>query len=104
MKFLFDNESFSFETLSTAGSAAYGGVDLGQVLTTASHIGEGDEEGWHQARKATAQRVAEIGEQALASGHRVSAREACCRASNYYRTVADFLLEHPAADPRGSAG
>jgi hypothetical protein len=98
-KFLFDNESFSFETLSTAGSAAYGGADLGQVLTTASHIGEGDEESWHQARKATAQRVAEIGEQALASGHRVSAREACCRASNYYRTAADFLLEHPATDP-----
>jgi hypothetical protein len=43
--------------------------------------------------------VAEIGEQALASGHRVSAPEACCRASNYYRTAADFLLEHPATDP-----
>jgi hypothetical protein len=35
MKFLFDNESFSFETLRTAGFAAYGGADLGQVLTTA---------------------------------------------------------------------
>jgi hypothetical protein len=33
MKFLFDNESFSFETLRTAGFAAYGGADLGQVLT-----------------------------------------------------------------------
>jgi hypothetical protein len=87
MKFLFDNESFSFETLRTAGFAAYGGADLGEVLTTASHIGEGDEESWHQAWKATAQRVAEIGERALASGHRVSAREALLRASNYYRTA-----------------
>ena len=43
MKFLFDNESFSFETLRTAGFAAYGGADLGEVLATASHIGEGDE-------------------------------------------------------------
>jgi len=99
MKFLFDNESFSFETLRTAGFAAYGGADLGEVLATASHIGEGDEAGWHQAWKATAQRVAEIGEQARASGHRVSAREALLRASNYYRTAADFLLEHPATDP-----
>ena len=43
MKFLFDDESFSFEALRTAGFAAYGGADLGEVLTTASHIGEGDE-------------------------------------------------------------
>src|SRR5438552_18657142 len=99
MKFLFDDESFSFETLRTAGFAAYGGADLGEVLTTARHIGEGDEASWHRAWKATAQRVAEIGEQALASGHLVSAREALLRASNYYRTAGDFLFEHPATDP-----
>src|SRR5437660_7990137 len=99
MKFLFSDESFSFETLRTAGFAAYGGADLGEVLTTARHIGEGDEAGWHQAWKATVQRVAEIGEQAFASGHRVSAREALLRASNYYRTAADLLLEKPATDP-----
>jgi hypothetical protein len=81
MKFLFDDESFSFETLRTTGFAAYGGADLGEVLATAHHIGEGDEAAWHQAWKATAQRVAKIGEQALASGHRVSAREALLRAS-----------------------
>jgi len=33
MKFLFRNESFSFETLRTAGFATYGGADLGEVLT-----------------------------------------------------------------------
>jgi pimeloyl-ACP methyl ester carboxylesterase len=97
--FLFETEAFSFETLRTAGFAAYGGADLGEVLATAGHIGEGDEAGWHEAWKATAQRVAEIGKQALASGHRVSAREALLRSSNYYRTAADFLLEHPATDP-----
>jgi len=99
MKFLFDDEAFSFETLRTAGFAAYGGADLGEVITTASHIGEGDDASWHQAWKATAQRLAEIGYQALASGYRVSAREALLRASNYYRTAADFLLEKPATDP-----
>jgi pimeloyl-ACP methyl ester carboxylesterase len=99
MRFLFDDETFSFETLRTAGFAAYGGADLGEVLTTASHIGEGDEASWHLAWKATAERVAEIGERALACGHRVSAREALLRASNYYRTAAAFLLEKPATDP-----
>jgi pimeloyl-ACP methyl ester carboxylesterase len=99
MKFLFDDESFSFETLRAAGFADYGGADLGEVLSTARHIGEGDEASWHRAWKATAQRVAEIGEQALASGHRVSAREALLRASNYYRTADFFLRENPASDP-----
>ena len=54
MKFLFDNESFSFETLRTAGFAAHG-----EVLATARHIGEGDEAAWHQAWKATAALVSE---------------------------------------------
>jgi pimeloyl-ACP methyl ester carboxylesterase len=99
MKFLFDDESFSFETLRTAGFALYGGADLGEVLVTAAAITSGDEASWHQAWKATAQRLHAIGEQARAAGHRVSAREALLRASNYYRTAADFLLEKPATDP-----
>ncbi len=102
MKFLFDDDSFSFEALRTTGFAAYGGADLGEVLATAGKIGEGDEAGWHQAWKATAQRVAKIGEQALAFGHRVTAREAFLRAANYYRTAGDFLLDNPATDPEMS--
>ncbi len=86
MKFLFDDESFSFETLRTAGFALYGGADLGEVLVTAAAITSGE-------------RVQAAGDRALAAGHRVSAREALLRASNYYRTAADFLLEHPATDP-----
>jgi len=99
MKFLFDDETFSFETLRTAGFALYGGADLGEVLATARHIGEGDEASWHRAWKATAQRLQDTGERAQAGGHRVSARETLLRASNYYRTAADFLLEQPATDP-----
>jgi len=99
MKFLFDDETFSFETLRTAGFALYGGADLGEVLGTASAITDGDEASWHRAWKATAQRLHDTGERARAAGHRVSAREALLRASNYYRTAADFLLDHPATDP-----
>ncbi|HLQ55093.1 MAG TPA: hypothetical protein VK162_12585 [Streptosporangiaceae bacterium] len=84
MKFLFDDETFSFETLRTAGFALYGGADLGEVLVTASAITGGDEASWHRAWKATAQRLHDTGEKARAAGHRVSAREALLRASNYY--------------------
>ena len=99
MKFLFDDETFSFETLRTAGFALYGGADLGEILATAGDIGEGDDASWHRAWKATAQRLHATGERAQAGGHRVSARETLLRASNYYRTAADFLLEQPATDP-----
>jgi pimeloyl-ACP methyl ester carboxylesterase len=103
VKFLFDDESFSFEMLRAAGFAAYGGADLGEVLVTAAAITGGEEASWHRAWKATAERVQEIGEQSLAAGHRVSARDALLRASNYYRAAEFYLREKPAADPEVTA-
>ncbi|MFE4393428.1 MULTISPECIES: alpha/beta hydrolase family protein [Streptomycetaceae] len=99
MRFLFEDESFSFETLRAAGFAAYGGADLGEVVATARNIGEGDEEAWLREWKATAERVHGIGSRALAAGHRVSAREALLRASNYYRTAEFYRRDDPANDP-----
>ena len=99
MKFLFDDESFSFEALRAAGFADYGGADLGEVIVTAQGIGEGDERAWHRAWKATAERVHAVAEKSLAAQHRISAREALLRASNYYRTAEFYLREHPATDP-----
>jgi pimeloyl-ACP methyl ester carboxylesterase len=98
MKFLFDDESFSFEALRAAGYAAFSGADLGEVLVTCRRIPEGDEEAWSTQWAATAARVERIGRDALAAGHRVSAREALLRASNYYRTADFYRREDPAAD------
>jgi pimeloyl-ACP methyl ester carboxylesterase len=99
VRFMFRNQTFSFEALRTAGFAVYGGADIGEVIVTARKIREGDVASWHRSWKATAERVHGIGEEALAAGHRVSAREALLRASNYYRTAEFFLREHPATDP-----
>jgi pimeloyl-ACP methyl ester carboxylesterase len=98
MKFLYDDESFSFETLRAAGYATYGGAELGEVLVTARRIPEGDEQAWTTEWAATAARVERIGREALAAGHRVSAREALLRASNYYRTADFYRREDPAND------
>lgn len=98
MKFLFEDESFSFETLRTAGFANYGGADLGEVIVTARAIPEGDEAAWLKQWEATADRAAKIGESSLAAGHRVSAREAFLRASNYYRTAEFFKRAKPVDD------
>ncbi|MER6442320.1 alpha/beta fold hydrolase [Streptomyces sp. NPDC001185] len=98
MKFLYGDESFSFEALRAAGYAAYGGSDLGEVLVTCREIPEGDEEAWSVRWAATASRVERIGRDALAAGHKISAREALLRASNYYRTADFYRRENPAAD------
>jgi hypothetical protein len=103
MKFLFDDDTFSFEALRTTGFANYGGADLGEVLATANRITDGDQASWHRAWKATADRVAELGERSLAAGHRVTARENLLRASNYYRNAAAFVLDNPADDPEVAA-
>ena len=47
MKFLFDNEAFSYEALRATGYAPYGGADLGEVIVTAWQIPDGDEAAWH---------------------------------------------------------
>jgi pimeloyl-ACP methyl ester carboxylesterase len=99
MKFLFDDASFSFEALRAAGFANYSGADLGEVLATAQAIPDGDEASWHREWKATAERVEEIGRKSLADGHRVSAREALLRASNYYRTAEFYRRDDPDRDP-----
>lgn len=99
MNFLFKDRSFSFEALRAAGFANYGGADLSDILVTARTIKDGDEASWLRSWKATAQRVHAVAEQALAQGHRVSAREAFLRASNYYRTAEFFQRVNPAEDP-----
>jgi pimeloyl-ACP methyl ester carboxylesterase len=98
MSFVFRNESFSFETLRAAGSAPYGGADLGEVLATARSIRNGNEDDWFRSWRDTADRVHRIGDEALADGHRLSARSAFLRACNYYRTAEFFRREDPAND------
>ena len=86
-----------------AGSAPYGGADLGEVLATARVIRNGDETGWFTAWRNTAERVHGIADTALKNGHRVSAREAFLRASNYYRTAEFFRRKNAASDTEALA-
>ncbi|WP_290060234.1 alpha/beta hydrolase family protein [Amycolatopsis solani] len=102
MKFLFDDPSFSFEALRAAGYLAYAGADLGEVLVTCREIPEGDEAAWSAQWAATAARIEGIGRDALAAGHRVSAREALLRASNYYRVADFYRRDDPEHDPESA--
>lgn len=97
--FFTDDAQFWFETLRTFGHITYGGADFGEVAVTAQRITAGDYDSWHDEWLLTADRVVAQGRDSLAGGHRVSARDAFLRASNYYRN-ADFFLHGNPADPR----
>ncbi len=98
MKIVFQDPTFSFQLLRAIGETYYKGADIGECLSTAYRIKEGDFESWYTEWLKTAKRVHKYAEDSLAAGHKISAREAYLRASNYYR-VAEFLLINP-EDPR----
>lgn len=98
MKFLFDDESFSFEALRAAGFANYGGADLGEIVAAARSIPDGDEEAWCRQWRVIADRAATIGRTSAEAGCSASAQEAWLRASNYYRTAEFYRRDDPASD------
>ena len=98
MKFVSDDPSFDFEATRAAGYLGFAGADLGEVLVTAAGVAVGDEAAWTREWERLAERIEGIGREALAAGHRVSAREALLRASNYYRVADFYYREDPEAD------
>ena len=51
------DQQFWFETLRAPGHTAYGGADIGEVVTTAARITAGDYGSWYEQWAATAHRV-----------------------------------------------
>jgi pimeloyl-ACP methyl ester carboxylesterase len=75
------------------------GADFGECVTTVGRVGAGTVADWYREWVATADRIAAIGDEAAAAGHRASAREAYYRACNYYRS-AYFPLYGAPTNPR----
>ena len=98
MKIVFQDPTFSLQLLGVLNEIYYKGADIGECFSTAYRIREGDFESWHQEWLKTAKRIHKYAEDCLAAGHKISARDAYLRASNYYR-VAEYLLIDP-EDPR----
>ena len=95
---LFKDQSFYFETLRAFGYAHYGGADIGEVLSTAGRIPDGDESAWYTQWRALAERIHADAARSASAGHRVSARESYLRASNYYRLCEFYTRLDPADD------
>jgi pimeloyl-ACP methyl ester carboxylesterase len=99
MKILFKDPVFDGQLLRALNHVYYGGADVGECISTATRIREGDATSWHDQWSATAQRVYFSAESSFQQGHSQSAREAWLRASNYFRTSYIFLMSAP-LDPR----
>ena len=67
------HDHYWFETLRVLGHTAYGGADVGEVLTAAADITAGDPNSWHQAWSAMAERIAATARHSQDTGHPVSA-------------------------------
>jgi dipeptidyl aminopeptidase/acylaminoacyl peptidase len=99
MELIFKDNQYSFQTLRALGYAVSGGADVGEVLKTAYSIKEGDDESWYREWLKTAEQRKKAGDDFLARGRKISARQEFFRASNYYRTAEFFLHTNP-KDPR----
>jgi pimeloyl-ACP methyl ester carboxylesterase len=91
----FEDELLDGQLLRTVGHATYGAAEIGECLRAAGSIDPRDRETWRSAWFALAERTRSAAEHSAASGHRVSARHAFLRASNYYRNAYILHLEAP---------
>lgn len=98
MKLVFKDPTFSLQLLRAIGETYFKGADIGECLSTAYRIEEGNFESWHEEWLKTAKRIHGYAKECFTKNHKISARDAFLRASNYYR-VSAFLLVEP-NDPR----
>ena len=96
---VFSDSSYEFELRRAMGYAISGGADLNECLQTAGAIKQGNADSWYENWQTLAGRILAMGEASLKAGHRISAREAFLRASNYFRE-AEFYLHGNPQDPR----
>ena len=69
----FDHQQFNFEFQFALGGVHYGAGDLGEMLSTADRIVDGDADSWCQEWIATGQRVAALAGECEQSAYQVSA-------------------------------
>ncbi len=91
-RFAVKDELLDAQTLRAAGTAAYGGADVGECLATARRVRGTDLDSWYVEWSATARRARTLAERCAAAGARESARLAYLRACTYHRTAGVMLL------------
>lgn len=85
MRLFFDDADFDGQLQRSIGKADSGMANVGECLAIAQQITPGDRDSWYMAWSNFAGQLAKRGKKALAAGHKVSARNAFLRATEYFR-------------------
>jgi Alpha/beta hydrolase family len=93
------DELLDAQALRAAGTAPYGGADVGECRAAAAAVRGTDLASWHAAWTSTAGTVLALAQAEQEAGRLESARLAFFRASSYFRTAGVMLLAAP-LDPR----
>ena len=98
----FENEELDFQLLRSLGLVPTGGGAIGEILSAAARIKDGDPASWVDSFASMAEMVKKEAETCLANGHMVSARDLFCRASQYFRAAEYFEnIDAPRHDELG---
>lgn len=89
--FLFPNHPFGGHTLRLVAQAQQGGGDVFDIARAMKSVAAGDKDAWERSWLELAQKTELKAQDALAAGHRITARQYFFHASNYYR-MSDVLL------------
>jgi pimeloyl-ACP methyl ester carboxylesterase len=92
----FGDKTYSFETIRMLSHVYVRSSDIGEVISTAQKIDEGNGKSWFHNWMATAAHLEALGDGFLQRGNYLSARDTWLRAANYYRQ-ADFFIHDSAA-------
>ena len=83
----FKNDDFDFQLMRSMGLHYHGGASIGECLTTAKQINDGDVVSWVNEWNSTAVMVEKEAEVFMGKNEKKSACEAYLRASMYYRAA-----------------
>lgn len=103
MKAFFDDAEMDAQLQRTLTAVPALSADLGQAYAVAARVTPGDYDSWFAEWSAEAERAEATGAAAEAGGHRVSARQAFLRATEYWRQ-AIFFIRHDLDDERLQRG
>jgi pimeloyl-ACP methyl ester carboxylesterase len=100
-KLYFDDVFADLYLIHMLNHATFKGAEIGECLTAAARVVEGNAESWRKAWQEQGENAEKAGRQADDHGHAVSAREAYLRAVTYYYHA---CLAIPVDDPAFRAG
>src|ERR1700759_5178295 len=103
-RFAVKDELLDAQTLRVAGSAPYGGADLGECLATGRRVRGANLSSWYGEWAGTAASARALAEAELAAGRTETARLAFFRSASYDRTAGVMLLGGPGNGRQAGGG